>query len=147
MAAVAALFREYADSLGVDLSYQGFDAELQSLPGPYAPPAGVMLLATFPTGEPLGCVAVRPLPEDGVCEMKRLYARPGARGNGIGQALAVSAIKAATVAGYRTMRLDTLPGMEVAQELYRRLGFEVTQAYYTTPMAGTIFMRKTLQPA
>jgi ribosomal protein S18 acetylase RimI-like enzyme len=141
MPAVAALFRDYAASLGVDLSFQGFEAEVAALPGTYAPPSGALLLAVPP---PLGCVALRKLPEPGACEMKRLYVGPDARGMGLGRALAVAAIEAATRIGYRTMRLDTLPAMATAQALYRDLGFETTEAYYDTPVAGTLFMRKTL---
>lgn len=147
MAAVASLFRAYAGSLGVDLAYQGFDHELASLPGAYAPPAGALLVAISPFGGVLGCVAVRKLPEDGVCEMKRLYVTPAARGAGNGRALAVAAMDAATQAGYRTMRLDTLPGMAAAQALYRGLGFATTPPYYDTPVPGTLFMRKTLVPS
>ena len=145
--AIAALFKAYAASLGIDLAYQGFDAEVTSLPGAYAPPGGVLLLATSADEAPLGCVAVRQLPEPGICEMKRLYATPDARGMGIGRALAVAAIEAATQAGYHAMRLDSLPTMTEAQTLYRRLGFAVTPAYYNTPVAGTVFMTKALRPA
>jgi ribosomal protein S18 acetylase RimI-like enzyme len=144
MATVAALFRDYVASLGVDLSYQGIEAELASLPGAYAPPSGALLLAVSPLSRPLGCVALRKLTEDGACEMKRLYTAPSARGIGLGRALAMAAIGAAEEAGYRTMRLDTLPAMQAAQALYRDLGFEVTPPYYETPVAGTLFMRKTL---
>jgi ribosomal protein S18 acetylase RimI-like enzyme len=144
MASVATLFREYAASLGVDLSYQGFEAELASLPGAYESPAGALLLATSPGHGALGCVAMRPLSEHGVCEMKRLYTKPIARGAGLGRALAIAAIEAATHAGYRAMRLDTLPTMAAAQALYRDMGFETTPPYYSSPVAGTIFMRKLL---
>ncbi len=147
IAAVADLFREYAASLGVDLSYQGFDAELAGLPGAYAPPDGALLVAAAPDQELLGCVAVRPLRTSGECEMKRLYVRPAARGTGAGAALAMAAIDTATGAGYRAMRLDTLGSMVSAQALYRRLGFELTAPYYETPVARTIFMRKILRIA
>lgn len=146
MAAVASLFRDYQAALGADLSYQGFQAELMSLPGLYALPDGALLLAVSPQANPLGCVAVRKLPETGACEMKRLYVTPSTRGMGLGRALAVAAIDAAMRAGYRTMRLDTLPSMVSAQALYRTLGFEATPAYYDTPVASTVFMRKTLLP-
>jgi ribosomal protein S18 acetylase RimI-like enzyme len=142
--AIAALFREYASGLGVDLGYQGFEAELGALPGAYAPPEGALLLALSQAGDAVGCVAVRKLDEPAACEMKRLYIRREARGLGIGRALAVTAIDAATQAGYRTMRLDTLPTMRTAQSLYRNLGFEATPAYYDSPVSGTIFMRKSL---
>ena len=144
IAAVASLFRAYADSLGVDLSYQGFEAELASLPGAYAPPAGALLLALSPESDPLGCVAVRKLAEPGACEMKRLYTTLSARGTGLGRALAVAAIAAARQAGYSSLRLDTLPTMTAAQTLYRDLGFEIIPPYYDTPITGTLFMRKSL---
>jgi ribosomal protein S18 acetylase RimI-like enzyme len=144
MAAVAKLFQEYADALDVDLSYQGFAKELALLPGTYAAPRGTILLACSAAGDPIGCVAVRPLPEAGVCEMKRLHIRRLARGAGVGRALAQAAIGAATAAGYETMRLDTLPTMKAAQALYHSLGFETTSAYYETPIAGTVFMCKKL---
>jgi ribosomal protein S18 acetylase RimI-like enzyme len=143
MAAVATLFRAYATSLDVDLEYQGFEREVTELPGAYAAPAGALLLA-WSGDQAVGCVAVRPLPEQGVCEMKRLHTRVLARGAGIGKALAMAAIEAGRAAGYRCMRLDTLPSMLAAQALYRRLGFEVTPAYYDSPVPGTIFMRKIL---
>ncbi|WP_428541388.1 GNAT family N-acetyltransferase [Rhodopila sp.] len=147
---VATLFREYAEGLGVDLSYQGFEAECATLPGAYAPPAGALLLALSDQDEPLGCVAVRPLAAPGVgpnaCEMKRLHTRPNARGAGIGRALAEAAIQAATSAGYRTMCLDTLPTMRAAHHLYRQLGFEVIPPYYESPITGTLFMRRRLAP-
>jgi ribosomal protein S18 acetylase RimI-like enzyme len=143
MPTVAAMFRDYAASLGVDLSFQGFEAEVTSLPGVYAPPTGTVLLAN---PGPLGCVALRKLPEDGACEMKRLYVSPNARGTGLGRSLAVAAIEAATRIGYRTMRLDTLPGMDAAQALYHSLGFEITAPYYDTPVVGTVFMRRALSP-
>jgi ribosomal protein S18 acetylase RimI-like enzyme len=145
IAAVAGLFQEYAASLGVDLSYQGFDAELAALPGAYAPPGGTLLVAATSEGPFLGCVAVRPLTAPGECEMKRLYVRPAARGTGAGVALARAAIETATNAGYQAMRLDTLGSMTSAQALYRRLGFETTPPYYKSPIAGTIFMRKVLR--
>jgi ribosomal protein S18 acetylase RimI-like enzyme len=141
---VAALFREYAASLPVDLGYQGFEAELAGLPGAYAPPSGLLLLAASAAGDPLGCVGVRALAEPGTCEMKRLHVCPAARGLGIGRALAVAASQAAAAAGYTAMRLDTLADMTAAQALYRTLGFIRTPAYYDSPVSGTIFMRKVL---
>ena len=144
MATVAALFSAYGASLGVDLSYQNFEAELAGLPGAYAPPAGALLLAISEQNLPLGCVALRPMAAPGACEMKRLYTTQDARGRGVGRALAVAVIDAARRAGYRTVCLDTLPDMHSAQALYRDLGFELTPPYYPTPIAGTIFMRKTL---
>lgn len=126
--AVRGLFLEYAQSLGFSLCFQGFDGELKTLPGAYAPPRGMLLLATVDGGT-AGCVGVRPF-DEGRCEMKRLYARPQYRGSGLGRQLAQRAITFARTAGYRSMLLDTLPQMAAAVRLYRDLGFVRCAPYY-----------------
>jgi ribosomal protein S18 acetylase RimI-like enzyme len=130
MGLVRGLFREYAGSLGVDLSFQGFEEEIAALPAGY----DVLLVA----GED-GCVGVRPF-DDGVCEMKRLYVRTSARGTGLGRALAETAIEHARALAYRAMRLDTMPMMGSAQALYESLGFVEIPPYRHNPVAGTRFM-------
>lgn len=137
--AAGILFEGYASSLPVDLAYQDFAAEHASLPGKYAPPAGVLLVARGVNGEPLGCVGLRPL-SDECCEMKRLYLLPAARGLGLGRALALAAIEEARRLGYNELRLDTLPTMAAAQALYTRLGFDRIASYYGPTPPGTVFM-------
>jgi len=141
LVAVAALFQAYEASLDVDLGYQDFAAELAALPGKYTPPAGALLLARDADGQPLGCVALRPMAEPGCCEMKRLYVAPAGRGAGLGRSLMLAIINAAKATGYRELRLDTLPSMAEAQGLYRASGFETAEPYYDTPVAGTVFLR------
>lgn len=137
------LLIEYADSLRVDLSFQSFDEELSVFPESYLPPGGALILAT--RGDALaGSVAMRRL-DARTCEMKRLYVRPESRGLGVGRALAVAVIDSARSAGYRHMRLDTLPGMHDAQRLYRSLGFREIDAYYENPIAGTRYMELDLR--
>jgi ribosomal protein S18 acetylase RimI-like enzyme len=145
IAAAAALFREYFDWLGIDLSFQDFEAELAGLPGKYAPPAGELMLAYSLDGDALGCVAVRPL-AGAVCEMKRLYVRPAARGIGIGRALVAAIIESAQALGYAEMKLDTLPLMPEALALYERFGFVRIAAYYHNPVPGTVYLGRTLVP-
>jgi len=132
---VRTLFREYAGSLGVDLSFQGFEEELAALPAGY----DVLLVAGSE-----GCVGVRPF-ADGVCEMKRLYVRPSARGSGLGKALALAAIERARRLGYESMRLDTMPAMVAAQALYESLGFVEIPPYRHNPVAGSRFMELDLR--
>lgn len=143
IADIRMLFEEYAESLGVDLGFQDFDAELSGLPGAYAQPSGVLLLAAA-AGRTVGCVGVRRLGAD-VCEMKRLYVRPEGRGQAAGRALAEAAIAFATTAGYHAMRLDTLPSMIGAQALYRQLGFRDVPPYRYNPVPGTSFMELNFQ--
>jgi ribosomal protein S18 acetylase RimI-like enzyme len=132
------IFREYADSLGIDLSFQSFEEELALLPGKYAPPAGAILLARQ-DGTVIGSVALRVFDYD-ICEMKRLYVRPQGRGQQLGRKLAQAVVNAARAAGYKKMRLDTLPTMHEAQKLYATLGFRPISAYVFNPVEGTRFL-------
>lgn len=138
MADARALFLEYAESLGFDLGFQDFEAELRGLPGEYAPPGGVLLLARV-AKEAVGCVGLRPLAPE-TCEMKRLYVRPEARAGGAGRALAEAVIEVGRELGYRRMRLDTVPTMTAARALYRSLGFREIEPYRFNPIPGTSFM-------
>lgn len=142
--AIRALFSAYAASIGIDLAYQDFPAELATLPGRYAPPRGELLLARGRQGEPLGCLALRPIAPAGCCEMKRLYVAPPARGLGLGRALVEAVMAEAVRIGYREMRLDTLPSMAEALQLYRKAGFVPIEPYYDTPIAGTVFLGRPL---
>jgi len=138
LAVVRGLLHEYAESLGVDLCFQGFEAELASLPGAYAPPRGRLLLA-WNGDDAVGCVALRPLAGND-CEMKRLYVQPHVRGTRIGRDLAERLCSEAREAGYSRMYLDTLPSMEAAQKLYASLGFRSTGPYVFNPVPGARFL-------
>jgi putative acetyltransferase len=132
------LFEEYAESLGFDLCFQGFVAELAQLKEMYGAPRGCLLLV-MGEGGPVACVGVRARSGE-TCEIKRLYVRPPARGCGLGRALAEEAIRRARAAGYAKMVLDTLESMNAAQALYRSLGFRETAPYCENPIAGAVYM-------
>jgi ribosomal protein S18 acetylase RimI-like enzyme len=138
MDAARALFREYQRAIGVDLCFQGFDAEVRDLPGAYAPPEGRLLLA-LEDGEPAACGALRSI-APGIAELKRMWVRPAFRGRKLGRAIAEALLAAARERGCRAVRLDTLASMLEAQALYRSLGFREIPAYYPNPLPGVLYM-------
>jgi ribosomal protein S18 acetylase RimI-like enzyme len=140
---VARLFAAYERHIGVDLSYQGFAGEVATLPGKYAPPLGQLLIARDRAGHAIGCVALRPMSDARYCEMKRLFVAPEGRGLGLGRALAEAILAEGARLGYAELRLDTLPSMQDAIGLYRKLGFVSIEPYYAAP-AGTIFLARPL---
>lgn len=139
---VRALFQEYARGLGVDLTFQGFAAELAGLPGCYAPPSGGIFIADV-HGAPIGVIALREI--RGVeCEIKRLYIRPAFRGLGLATALAELTMSGAKNRGYRYAYLDTLRSMKAAIAVYERLGFQSVEPYYNNPLPEAVYFRKEL---
>lgn len=139
------MFREYQQWLGVDLCFQGFDAELAGLPGKYAPPGGEIYIARSQK-QVAGVVAVRSLPEisPDVSEMKRLYVREAWRGLRLGRQLADLVVGFARKAGYRKMVLDTLPQLVAAKAMYADMGFKEVAPYYENPLPGVVYMEKIL---
>lgn len=136
------MLREYVEWIGLDLAFQEIDAELDGLPGDYAPPRGALFVAVDGPRY-LGMIALRPL-DATTAEMKRLYVRPGARGRGLARQLIARLCSAAKRLNYSEIRLDTLPKMGDAQAIYETSGFVDIEPYYETPIAGTRFMSKKL---
>lgn len=146
MHTVRQIFKEYADSLNIDLKFQGFEAELAGLPGEYAEPRGQILLARV-GGVIAGCCALRPLDDcdyPNAAEMKRLYVRKAFRGFGLGRQLAEAMLDTARRAGYDHVLLDTLDDMEAARALYVELGFESIAPYYHNPLPGAHYLKANL---
>lgn len=130
------LFGEYAGLVAEALCFQNFDHELVALPGDYAPPGGVLLIAR--DGDELaGCVALRGI-DAATGEMKRMFVRERFRGSGLGRQLATEVIEAAKQRKYRRMVLDTLPKLATAIALYRDLGFRETGPYLASPTPGAL---------
>ncbi len=137
------IFREYEVWIDLDLCFQGFEAELATLPGKYAMPDGRLLLA-YVDDRLGGCIAMRKL-ENGICEMKRLFVRDDFRGLKIGIALIERLIDDARQIGYSKMRLDTFPPkMGKALNLYETLGFVKILPYYENPHSDVLFMELSL---
>ena len=127
---VRRLFREYARWLKAEVCLHDFEAELAALPGAYAPPAGGIWLADEPR-RALGVVALRPLAEPRVCEMKRLYVAPEGRGRGLGKGLLRACVEGARARRCKLLYLETLSArMPEAERLYRQAGFVETEPYH-----------------
>ena len=136
------LFEEYALSLNVDLSFQNFSKELESIHEQYHAPTGALLLAR--DGDVFaGCSGIRKLDEQ-TAELKRMYVKDEYRGYRIGVNLLERSINLAGELGYKFIRLDTLENMSKAQQLYRSFGFYEIPAYRFNPLPGTLYMEKEL---
>jgi putative acetyltransferase len=136
------IFIEYSEFLKVDLCFQDFENELQTLHEVYSPPKGCIILAKE-EDKVIGCIALKPI-EEGVCEMKRLYVRPIGRGKLLGKRLVEELIIFAKESGYKTMKLDTLTTLTYAVELYRSMGFIETKPYVYNPLNEVLYFELTL---
>ena len=129
------LFRAYFQFLayghGLDISYQGIEEELASLPGKFVPPDGRLMLVVL-SGQTVGCAALRPI-DSQVCELKRMFVLSQFRGQGAGKALALKLIEDAKTIGYECMRLDTGNFLTAAIQLYESLGFRRIEPYNEVP--------------
>jgi GNAT superfamily N-acetyltransferase len=141
---VRRLFRAYWAALNVDICFQNFGAELENLPGKYAPPTGALFLARDEAGKAVGCIALRATEKEGCCEMKRLYVAPEGRGLGLGRALARTVMDEARKLGYGEMRLDTLPILEPAITLYKSEGFAECEPFGEPDRVKVLYFSRAL---
>jgi ribosomal protein S18 acetylase RimI-like enzyme len=141
---IRTLFKEYAQSLGIDLQFQAFEKELANLPDKYALEDGRLYIA-YVDGEVAGCVGLRRF-DANRCELKRLYIREKYRHLGLGQQLSLKVIDDARQIGYQQILLDTLSTMTPAMNLYRKLGFRQIAAYYNNPIREAVYFGLDLFP-
>ncbi len=137
------LFIEYASLLEVDLSFQGFNDELNLLQIQYTHPGGALFIALSDQGSPIGCFGIRRI-EQHICELKRMYLKESFRGMGIGDQMVRLAINTASDLGYSFIRLDTLPSMKSATHLYIKHGFYEIPPYRFNPVVGTKYLEMKL---
>ena len=137
------LFREYEKELDADLRFQQFNDELKDPLKKYGIPGGTLILAYW-NDEPAGCIALTPMKQEGLCEMKRLFVRPAFRKYGIGKKLVSELITIAATLGYEVMRLDTFKKLMPAILLYESFGFYYIDAYYDNPLPDVVYMEKKL---
>lgn len=137
------LIQEYALSLGIDLGFQGFTQEMADFPLQYSPPGGFLFVVKYENNA-VGCVGLREL-GSGICEMKRMYVRPSFRGKGLGKALVKAVIDQARDMGYTSIRLDTIPSMKEAINIYASMGFQEITPYRFNPVKGAKYFELRLK--
>jgi putative acetyltransferase len=122
---VADIIRTVMPEFGADgPGFAIHDAEVAAMHAAYAR-EGAAYFVIEAQGVVLGGGGVAPLDgEAGVCELRKMYFKPGLRGLGAGTALIARCLHAARRLGYRQCYLETLTGMDAAQALYERAGFQ-----------------------
>lgn len=140
--AAAILFKEYAASLHINLSFQHFDEELQQLQNMYSLPHGGIILCRDKNIF-IGCVGIRKNTEE-IAELKRMYVLPTYQGKSIGNEMLNQALLFAKKCRYKSVRLDTLNTMLPAMNLYRKNGFKEINAYYHNPIDTVVYFEKKL---
>ena len=126
-AVVAAIIRQVMPEFGA--GGPGFaieDAEVDRMSAVYSVDGAAYFVVLDESGKVVGGGGVAALEggEPGVCELKKMYFLPEARGQGMGETLLRHCVETATALGYRTCYLETLTGMDQAIRLYRKLGFQ-----------------------
>ena len=135
-AAVAAIIRAVMPEFGADgPGFAIHDPEVNGMSAAYAKSGRAYFVVEGEDGRVLGGGGIAPLDggEPGVCELRKMYFLPEVRGKGQGEALLRRCLEFAREAGYQLCYLETLKGMEQAQKLYRKMGFEKLCA----PMGST----------
>jgi len=136
------LFQEYAKELGIDLEHQNFSHELLHIKEQYGNNNGGIFLIKI-NDEYIGCAGLRNFSKN-VAELKRMYIREKFRGKGLGRILVKKLIELAQNLGYTEIRLDTLPTMQSAILLYKKMGFYEIDAYRYSPFEGTKYFELTI---
>lgn len=134
---------EYLDTLGIDLSYMNLQHEFAEMKQMYGGNNGTFFYALDET-QIIGCVGIRRV-ENEIAELKRLYVRDNYRGYKVGVTLLENALKSAKNLGYKKIRLDVIPTLQIAKELYISFGFYEIEPYFNNPVKGTTYMEKNLQ--
>lgn len=143
---IKSLFTEYTEYLVENdiefkkyLEIQKYDNEIENLEDKYGMPWGRLYIA-FYENQVAGCIALRKL-NDTQCEMKRLYVKPEFRNKGIAKMLVEKVISDSKEIGYSSMLLDTLPFLQTAIKMYKKIGFYEIGCYNDSPLDNTIYMK------
>ena len=131
------LILEYVNWLGMDLSFQNFEKEMESLPSMYSKEDGGIFLAKV-DGKAAGVVGLRRFSNEDA-EIKRMFVKPEYRGMKIGQLMMDKCISSAKERKYSTIKLDTADYMTQAIKLYTVNGFKNIPAYRHNPHKEALY--------
>lgn len=125
------LILDYVAWLGMDLSFQNFDKEMNALAAMYNERDGGLYIA-YLDDKAVGVAGLRRF-NDTESEVKRMFVNPASRGFGIGKLLLEKCIETARGLDYRTVKLDTADFMKAAIKLYTDHGFVEIPPYRFNP--------------
>lgn len=134
-AAVASIIRTVMPEFGADgLGFAIHDVEVDDMHASYSRPRCAYFVVER-DGKVIGGGGVAPLDggDTDVCELRKMYFLPAARGIGAGAQMMQLCLSAARELQFKRCYLETLTGMDAAQSLYRKHGFQPIDA----PMGGT----------
>ena len=143
---IKSLFTEYTEYLVENdskfkeyLEIQKYDDEVEHLENKYGLPWGRLYIAYY-ENQVAGCIALRKI-NDKECEMKRLYVIPKFRNKGIAKTLVEKIVSDAKKIGYSSMLLDTLPFLQTAIKMYKKMGLYEIECYNNSPMEDSIYLK------
>jgi GNAT superfamily N-acetyltransferase len=116
----------YAREFGFGLGFETYVAETMVEFGQQEQPERDRLWVAEMDGRLVGCIAILGR-EDGAAQLRWFLVDPATRGQGLGRKLVTEALDFCRVAGYRSVYLWTVNGLEAAAKLYREAGFEKTE--------------------
>lgn len=102
------------------------DPEVDGMFASYSAPRSAYFVLETDDGRVVGGGGLAPLAgaAGDVCELRKMYFLPEARGGGFGKQLLERCIARARELSFKTMYLETLTGMDAAMHLYARFGFQ-----------------------
>jgi ribosomal protein S18 acetylase RimI-like enzyme len=108
----------------------------------FDPPRGAFVLATR-GGTVVACGALRPFagPDD-IAEIKRMWVRPDARGEGLGTAMLAELERLSRANGHTRVRLDTNENLLPAIRMYERAGYHRVERFNDTPDATHFYEKR-----
>lgn len=122
---------------GLTPSPETTDADLKDIETNYLKGGGAFELIED-RGRLIGTVGLYPI-DEGVCELRKMYLLPEARGTGLGKYILERTVDQAKHLGFRKVVLETSSKLVAAIQLYRRFGFSPIRLAHPSPRADQAY--------